>query len=126
MADFYHVYILVSELHPGRHYTGLTEDLQRRVNAHNSGRLPAVCPGDVGGTVLGIPAAPGRSAQQRLPRAGRYLVGNNIVLNRFIMVNNINDEALLSVVAEWLEETELLGLVPLWLANIRSALIPGG
>jgi hypothetical protein len=42
------------------------------------------------------------------------------------MVNNTNDEALLSVVTEWLEETELPGLVPLWLANIRSPLIPRG
>jgi predicted GIY-YIG superfamily endonuclease len=40
MANFYYVYILVSESHPGRHYTGLTEDLQGRVKAHNSGQLP--------------------------------------------------------------------------------------
>ncbi len=40
MANFYYVYILVSESHPGRYYTGLTEDLQGKVKAHNSGQLP--------------------------------------------------------------------------------------
>ncbi len=40
MATFYYVYILVSESHPRRHYTGLTEDLHGRVKAHNSGQLP--------------------------------------------------------------------------------------
>jgi putative endonuclease len=40
MANFHYVYILVSESHPGRHYTGLTRDLQGRVKAHNSGQLP--------------------------------------------------------------------------------------
>jgi len=43
------------------------------------------------------------------------------------MVNNMNDEALLSVVAEWLEETELSELVPrhipeLNLENLRRVL----
>ncbi len=40
MATFHYVYILVSKTHPERHYTGLTEDLQRRIKAHNSGQLP--------------------------------------------------------------------------------------
>ena len=40
MATFHYVYILVSGLNPHRDYTGLTEDLQARVRAHNSGQLP--------------------------------------------------------------------------------------
>jgi predicted GIY-YIG superfamily endonuclease len=40
MANFHYVYILVSESGPCRHYTGLTDDLSKRLKAHNSGRLP--------------------------------------------------------------------------------------
>jgi len=36
MKSFNHVYILVSDLDPDRHYTGLTEDLQGRLKAHNA------------------------------------------------------------------------------------------
>jgi putative endonuclease len=39
MAKFFYVYILQSESDPQRFYTGLTDDLRRRVNAHNSGRI---------------------------------------------------------------------------------------
>lgn len=37
MSDFHYVYILVSEQDPSRHYTGLTDDLEARLKAHNSG-----------------------------------------------------------------------------------------
>ncbi len=40
MKNFKHVYILVSELDPDRHYTGLTEELQGRLKAHNAGKVP--------------------------------------------------------------------------------------
>ena len=40
MATFHYVYILVSESHPNRHYTGLTDDIDGRIRAHNSGQLP--------------------------------------------------------------------------------------
>ena len=41
MGDtFHYVYILVSESAPGRHYTGITEDLQSRLELHNTGRCP--------------------------------------------------------------------------------------
>jgi len=40
MAMFHYVYILVSKSHPDRHYTGLTQNLRARVEAHNSGQLP--------------------------------------------------------------------------------------
>ena len=40
MATFHHVYILISEKEPKRHYTGLTSDLISRLKAHNSGQLP--------------------------------------------------------------------------------------
>ena len=40
MATFHYVYILVSESHPNRHYTGLTDDIDSRIRAHNSGQLP--------------------------------------------------------------------------------------
>jgi len=40
MAKFSYVYILVSESHPERHYTGLTCDLRARLDAHNAGQLP--------------------------------------------------------------------------------------
>jgi len=31
------VYVIRSVNHPDRHYTGLTDDVQRRLNVHNSG-----------------------------------------------------------------------------------------
>jgi len=40
MADFHYVYVLVSEELPRRHYTGLTEDLWARLDAHNAGQVP--------------------------------------------------------------------------------------
>ncbi len=40
MKDLHHVYILVSEAYPGKHYTGLTVDLEKRLDAHNAGQLP--------------------------------------------------------------------------------------
>lgn len=40
MADFHYVYILVSDRDPTRHYTGLTEDLDSRLQSHNSGQVP--------------------------------------------------------------------------------------
>ena len=40
MEGFQYVYILSSEAEPSRHYTGLTEDLEARLKAHNSGQVP--------------------------------------------------------------------------------------
>ena len=40
MKRFHHVYILVSESHPGEHYTGLTTNLRARLDSHNSGQVP--------------------------------------------------------------------------------------
>lgn len=37
---FYYVYILNSEEHPTRHYTGFTEDVRERLAHHNSGACP--------------------------------------------------------------------------------------
>lgn len=37
---FHYVYILVSESDESRHYTGLTEDLETRLKAHNVGQVP--------------------------------------------------------------------------------------
>ena len=37
---FHYVYILTSVLDPSRHYTGLTRDLYRRLQDHNSGKVP--------------------------------------------------------------------------------------
>lgn len=34
------VYILRSDSHPGRHYVGLTTNVQKRVIAHNAGQSP--------------------------------------------------------------------------------------
>ena len=34
------VYLLESENQPGRHYTGVTTDLRKRLAAHNSGKSP--------------------------------------------------------------------------------------
>jgi len=39
-GKFYYVYVLVSSTHPDRHYTGWTEDLDGRLDAHNAGRCP--------------------------------------------------------------------------------------
>jgi predicted GIY-YIG superfamily endonuclease len=40
MKNLHHVYILVSESHPGKHYTGLTANLGARLASHNSGQVP--------------------------------------------------------------------------------------
>ncbi|MEK6775990.1 MAG: GIY-YIG nuclease family protein [bacterium] len=40
MDSFQYVYILVSESDPHRHYTGHTQDLEERLLAHNSGKVP--------------------------------------------------------------------------------------
>ena len=37
---FHYVYILVSESDESRHYTGLTDDLEARLKAHNAGQVP--------------------------------------------------------------------------------------
>jgi putative endonuclease len=39
-GTFHYVYILVSESDPSRHYTGLTENLENRLKAHNAGQVP--------------------------------------------------------------------------------------
>jgi predicted GIY-YIG superfamily endonuclease len=38
--NFHYVYILVSESDNSRHYTGITSDLEERLKAHNSGKVP--------------------------------------------------------------------------------------
>jgi predicted GIY-YIG superfamily endonuclease len=40
MAKFHYVYILVSVPRLSHHYTGLTRDLESRLRAHNTGKLP--------------------------------------------------------------------------------------
>jgi len=40
MKKFYYVYILTSENDPSCHYTGFTEDLDKRLKAHNIGKIP--------------------------------------------------------------------------------------
>lgn len=40
MVDFYYVYILESLSHPGRFYTGLTQNLLARLQKHNQGGVP--------------------------------------------------------------------------------------
>ena len=40
MNNFHYVYILVSETDETRHYTGITEDLESRLKAHNNGQVP--------------------------------------------------------------------------------------
>jgi predicted GIY-YIG superfamily endonuclease len=37
---FYYTYILQSEKAPDRYYTGFTEELEPRLKAHNSGKVP--------------------------------------------------------------------------------------
>jgi predicted GIY-YIG superfamily endonuclease len=39
MTPFHYVYILVSETDSSRHYTGLTQDLEARLLAHNAGQV---------------------------------------------------------------------------------------
>jgi putative endonuclease len=39
MKNFHYVYILVSESDESRHYTGLTDDLEARLKAHNDGQV---------------------------------------------------------------------------------------
>lgn len=40
LNTFYYVYLLVSQTNATRHYTGLTKDLDARLNAHNAGQVP--------------------------------------------------------------------------------------
>ena len=40
MNKFNYVYILSSKVDPTRHYTGLTEDLEKHLKDHNSGKVP--------------------------------------------------------------------------------------
>ena len=40
LNSFYYVYILVSQINPTHHYTGLTKDLDARLKAHNAGQVP--------------------------------------------------------------------------------------
>jgi len=37
---FHYVYSLVGEADETRHYTGLTQDLEARLRAHNAGQVP--------------------------------------------------------------------------------------
>jgi len=37
---FHYVYILVSEASDNHHYTGMTQDLDARIKAHNAGQVP--------------------------------------------------------------------------------------
>jgi predicted GIY-YIG superfamily endonuclease len=39
MEGYTYVYILRSKLDPNRHYTGLTNNLRRRLQEHNSGNV---------------------------------------------------------------------------------------
>ncbi|HKQ33116.1 MAG TPA: GIY-YIG nuclease family protein [Thermodesulfobacteriota bacterium] len=39
MIKLYYVYILVSEIDESRHYTGITDNLESRIKAHNSGKV---------------------------------------------------------------------------------------
>jgi len=38
-GKFYYVYTLVCESDEAKHYTGLTQDLENRLQAHNSGQV---------------------------------------------------------------------------------------
>jgi len=40
VEGFHYVYILSSQAEPSRHYTGLTDGLEYRLKAHNSGQVP--------------------------------------------------------------------------------------
>jgi predicted GIY-YIG superfamily endonuclease len=40
MSQFHYVYTLQSVSHPEQIYTGQTEDLQKRLAAHNAGKVP--------------------------------------------------------------------------------------
>jgi putative endonuclease len=40
MTDFYYVYSLESQSRPDQVYTGITNDLGRRLSEHNSGKVP--------------------------------------------------------------------------------------
>jgi len=39
MTGFHYVYILVSEIDPSHHYTGLTNEIEGRLKAHNAGQV---------------------------------------------------------------------------------------
>lgn len=39
MTPFHYVYILINETDSSRHYTGLMQDLEARLLAHNSGQV---------------------------------------------------------------------------------------
>ena len=39
-TNFYFVYMLESIAHPGKHYTGFTENVANRLGRHNDGECP--------------------------------------------------------------------------------------
>ena len=39
-GDFWYVYMLQSIVSPGHWYVGMTENLEERLNAHSSGKVP--------------------------------------------------------------------------------------
>ncbi|MFC1463012.1 GIY-YIG nuclease family protein [Verrucomicrobiota bacterium] len=43
-SPFFYVYILQSESHAERFYTGFTTDIESRLKCHNSGSVPATKP----------------------------------------------------------------------------------
>ena len=40
MRKFFYIYILTSETDPSCHYTGFTEDPDKRLKSHNAGQVP--------------------------------------------------------------------------------------
>jgi predicted GIY-YIG superfamily endonuclease len=44
MLPCFYVYLIQSESHPDRYYTGFTEDLTDRLQHHNAGAVPATKP----------------------------------------------------------------------------------
>jgi predicted GIY-YIG superfamily endonuclease len=40
VSQYLYVYIIESIADPGRHYTGLTDDLHDRLSRHNAGEVP--------------------------------------------------------------------------------------
>jgi predicted GIY-YIG superfamily endonuclease len=62
MTPFHYVYLLVSETDSSRHYTGLTQDLEARLLAHNAGQVSHTLKFRLGGSKTPLSSVPGKKA----------------------------------------------------------------
>jgi predicted GIY-YIG superfamily endonuclease len=58
--SFHYIYILVSESDETCHYTGMTQELQVRLQSHNAGQVPHTSKSDPGESKTPLPFVSGK------------------------------------------------------------------